>query len=243
REIKILGQRIRDNQKIAFQTQALQLLREQLGLGSINGQIVDDDDAVLTGQLGEDRSHTGAEHLFVNLLCVVLLGRIRENPPAPTPQRAAIATGTSTTRTLLAPRLGGGMTDFGAILLLTVAGTSIRLISDDDLVHQRFVEIATEQHVRSLQLGGFLTLFVNNLEFHVAPLSLDCRTHDDVGTLGTRNGTLDQQQLAFSINADNRQPLQRALDITEMTGHTLARENTTRILCHTDGTRRIVRHR
>src|SRR5690606_6922052 len=105
--------------------------------------------AIFAGQLRQDRPNTGAIHLLVDLVREVLFGRARECTTASTPQRRGSHTSACTTGALLAPGLAGGMLDGCTILLCTVAATGIGLEGNDDLVHQRFVELAAEHGVRS----------------------------------------------------------------------------------------------
>ena len=92
-----------------------------------------------------------------------------------------------------------------------------------------------------------LALVVQELEFHclcsLLSFDFDSRENHDLAVLGTRNGTLDQQQLALGVDACDFEVLGRDGDVAHVTGHALARENTTRILRHTDRTRHIVRTR
>src|SRR5215831_4579015 len=48
---------------------------------------------------------------------------------------------------------------------------SVRLVGDDDLVHQRFVVLAPEERVGSRDRGRALALVVEDLELHHAPLA------------------------------------------------------------------------
>ena len=56
-----------------------------------------------------------------------------------------------------------------------------------------------------------------------------------------RYRTLDQDQVAFRVDANHFQVLRGAADVTHMTGHLLALEYTTRRLVLADRTRRAVR--
>src|SRR5690606_22833837 len=67
--------------------------------------------------------------------------------------------------------------------------------------------------------------------------------HDDVRAGMAGNSTANQQQTAFHVDADDVEVLNGTLDVAQMTGHLLARENTTRILRLADGTRHAVRAR
>ncbi len=56
----------------------------------------------------------------------------------------------------------------------------------------------------------------------------------------TRHTTLDQQQTALKIYANHFEILHRGIGRTEVASHALTRENTPRILRHTDGARNIM---
>src|SRR5690606_10291475 len=109
-------------------------------------------------QLREDRAQTGAIHLLVDLLREVLFRRVGEHATTPTPQRGRGHAGAGAARALLAPRLLGGMLDRAAILLGAVAATGIGLVGHDDLVYQRFVELATEDGIGRCDGGSGLSL-------------------------------------------------------------------------------------
>jgi len=55
----------------------------------------------LAAKLREDRSHTSAVHLLVDLLCEVLVGHVRENTTTAAPQRRRSHTSTCTASTFL----------------------------------------------------------------------------------------------------------------------------------------------
>jgi hypothetical protein len=87
----------------------------------------------------------------------------------------------------------------------------------------------------------FLTLLVQEFQFHRRSLGLDRRTDDDVATLGARHRTL--RPAAAGARHRHATTILTLLVRwhTKVTGHALTRENATRILRHTDRTRRIVR--
>jgi hypothetical protein len=62
------------------------------------------------------------------------------------------------------------MPHLAAILLRPRAGARIRLVSHDELVHQRLVEFAREQRVGRVDRRGS-ALLVDEFEFHGAPLT------------------------------------------------------------------------
>src|SRR5690606_8539795 len=219
----------------------------QLGLGCFEREGVDHGDAVFTSQLGEDRTNTSAIHLLVDLLGEVLVGRAGERTATPTPQRRGSHTCTCTARTLLAPRLAGGVLDFSTVLLSTVATTGIGLEGHYDLMHQRFVELATEHGVRSGNGGSGLTLIIQELEFHgldsFLGRRLDSGAHDHVAILMAGDCALDQQKTTFGVNAHDVEILNGTGDITQVARHLLAGEHTAWILGHTDGAGNAVRER
>src|SRR5690606_23170984 len=245
-EIDVLVERISDDQD-GLHAQVLELGSSQLGLGSVEREGVDHGDAAFASELGEDRTNTSAIHLLVDLLGEVLVRRARESTATPTPQRRGSHPCTSTTRTLLAPRLAGGMLDSCTVLLGTVAATGIGLEGDHDLMHQRFVEFATEHSVRSGNGGSGLTLIIQELEFHglgsFLRRRLDCRAHDHVAILVAGNSTLDQQKASLGVYTHDVEILNGTGDITQVARHLLAREHAARILGHTDGARNTVRDR
>ena len=56
-----------------------------------------------------------------------------------------------------------------------------------------------------------------------------------------RNGTFNQQQITFCINAYNFQMLNSRLRIAILTSHAFTGEHATGVLCHTDRTGNTVR--
>src|SRR5690606_14031089 len=109
---------------------------------------------------------TGAIHFLVDLLREVLVGRIRERTAASTPDGRGSHTGASTARAFLAPWLLGAVLDGIAAFLGAIAAAGISLERDNDLMHQRFVEVATENGIGCGNRSGGLTLVIQELEFH-----------------------------------------------------------------------------
>src|SRR6185295_13289191 len=144
----------------------LELLCQRLGLRRVDGQRLDDREATLADQLGQDRRHAGAIHLLVHLLGEVLVGAVREDPAASAPQRRRGHAGAGAAGALLAPRLLGGVLDHGAVELGAGAQARVGLEGDDDLVHQRLVVVAREDRVGRLDLGGRLALVVEKVDLH-----------------------------------------------------------------------------
>src|SRR5439155_20903155 len=95
----------------------------------------------------------------------------RENLAAPAPQRARDVAGAAAPRALLPPGLLVRVTNVAAPLLRPRASAGVRLVGDDDLVHQRFVELASEQCVRRSYARPPLPLLVGDLQLHHAPLA------------------------------------------------------------------------
>src|SRR6202035_1796805 len=75
-------------------------------------------------------------------------------------------TGTSATRTLLAPRLLGRVLDLLAVFLCAVTATCVCLICNDDLMNQRLVVVTAEHDIGCIHTRTFLTLCVQELKFH-----------------------------------------------------------------------------
>src|SRR5690606_978655 len=138
----------------------------QLGFGCVKDESIDHGDAVFTRQLGKDRAQTGTIHFLVDLLREVLVGRIRECTATSTPDGRGSHTRTGAAGAFLAPWLLGAVLDSIATLLGTVAAAGIGLESNNDLVHKRFVEVATENGVGCGYRSGRLTLVIQELEFH-----------------------------------------------------------------------------
>src|SRR5690606_30702215 len=147
-----------------IEAHVLELGRSQLSFRRIECERINDGNAIFAGQLRQNRTDTGAIHLLVDLVREVLFGRTWESTTAPTPQWGGRHTGAGAARTLLTPRLAGGVLDGCAVLLGTVATTGIGLESDDNLVYQRFVELATEHGVGCGNGGSGLTLVIQELE-------------------------------------------------------------------------------
>ncbi len=157
-----------------------------------------------------------------------------------TPDRTTGSTGTSTASTFLTPwaLTATGHVRTGLLLLGTLTAASH--VGHDCLVNQRLVEFATES-----QFGNFDRLSVIYIKLHVSfplPASLDSWTHNHVAASSAWNGTLDQQQVAFSVYAYYFQGLHSHALSAHVTGHFLALEYTTRSLALADGARDTVRY-
>ena len=152
-----------------------------------------------------------------------------------TPDWTASGTGTSTASALLTPWALTATSHVGTGLLLFGALTAAGHVGHDCLVYQGLVEFATEG-----QFGNFDRLSVIYIKLHVSfplPASLDSRTHNNVTASSARNGTLDQQQIAFSVDAHYFQGLNGHALGAHVTGHFLALEYTTRSLALADRAR------
>ncbi len=155
-----------------------------------------------------------------------------------TPDWTTGSTSTRAASTLLTPWALTATCYVGTSLLLLGALTAAGHVGHDCLVYQRLVEFATES-----QFGNFDRLRVIYIKLHVSfPLtaSLDSRTDNHVAASCTRNGALDQQQIAFCVYANNFQGLHGHALSAHVTGHFLALENTTRSLALADGARNAV---
>ncbi len=104
-------------------------------------------------------------------------------------------------------------------------------------MNQRFVEITTE--------GSFETVSALCASFNTNSIAIPLRLHswfnDQVATGCTRNTTLNQQQVALSVNAYYVKALNGYALITHLTCHFLAFEHFARSLVLTDRTRNAVR--
>jgi hypothetical protein len=56
--------------------------------------------------------------------------------------------------------------DLATIFLFAIAATGIRLIGNDDLVHQRLIEVATEDGIGRVDFGRRLTQIIEQVQFH-----------------------------------------------------------------------------
>src|SRR5690606_8097190 len=108
---------------------------------------------IFAHQLRQNRAHASAVHLLVQLVGEIFIRSIREGATTSAPQRRGRHTSAGTTRTLLAPRLLGGVSNFLTILLLAVAAASVGLVSHNHLMDQRFIVIATKNGIRRSHIG------------------------------------------------------------------------------------------
>ncbi len=102
-------------------------------------------------------------------------------------------------------------------------------------MNQGLVEFTAEGVLRD-----FDSLRAIHIELHVlSPLNhgLDSGTHDHVTTGAPGDGTLDQQQVALGVYTHDFQRLNGYTLRTQVTGHFLALEHSTRSLALADGTR------
>ncbi len=135
REVQVFVDRV-SNDEHGLETHSLELFGQQLRLRRFEREVLDHRDAAFAGQLREDGAQTCAVHLLVDLVREVFFRRVREDATTAAPQRARRHTGTSAARTLLTPRLLGGVLDVRAILLGAVTAARVRLVRNDDLVNQ-----------------------------------------------------------------------------------------------------------
>src|SRR5574343_13694 len=171
-QIQVLVHFFGDHQDVV-QVHGLEFGSQLLGLGRVHFQGVDHSQTAFAGQLGEDRSHTGAVHLLVDLLGEVFFRAVRENPSAPTPQRRRRHTSTGVACAFLLERLLGGVLDLFTVFLGTGALTRIGLVGHHDLVDQGFVVFTTKHGLGGFHFGSGLTLVIQEFELHqFAPLAL-----------------------------------------------------------------------
>ena len=130
-----------------------------------------------------------------------------------------------------------GTSYFSTGLLSTGTLTGTCCISNNNLVYQRFVEITTE--------GSFETVSALCASFNTNSIAIPLRLHswfnDQVATGCARYSTLNQQQVALSVNTYYVQALNGYALITQVASHFLAFEHFARSLVLTDRTRNAVR--
>src|ERR1700693_4132454 len=112
---------------------------------------------------------------------------------------------------------------------------------------QRFVVFAAEERIRAAKRRGRLATVIDELEIHaLGPLlqwSLDRRLDHDVAAVGAWNRTLDQQQAAFDVDANDFECLHRALDVAVLARHALAGKHSPGVLSHAERAGAVVRAR
>src|SRR5690606_13920702 len=149
---QVLGSVLGDDQRALAQLVTGQLLDQALGLRRVDVERLDDLQAALAVELGQDRADGRAVHLAVDLLReAARLGR--EGDAAADEDRSRQRAMTRTAALLLL-RLLGGAADFGAGELRLGAGATGVAVGDDDLVDQVLAEIAAEHVVGDRQLVG-----------------------------------------------------------------------------------------
>src|SRR5258708_1966781 len=160
-----------EDQHVAH-AEVAQLPGEELGLGLADRERLDHGEPLLAHQLRQDGSHPRAVHLAIHLLVEVLVGLVGEGASAATPERRRRHAGARAAGALLAPRLLGRVAHLAARLLRARALAAVRLVGDDDLVHQRLVVRASEEGLGSVDRLLRLALLVDDLEFHyLAPFA------------------------------------------------------------------------
>src|SRR5207302_8847505 len=170
RKQQVLVHVVGDHQR-RVQTHLLELLRKKFRLWRLHAEALHQLEPLFPRELRQDRAHSGAIHLAIHFLREVLVRQIRENLAAPAPQRARNVAGTGTACALLPPGLLVRVADVAAPLLRAGAAAGVRLIGDDYLMHQRFVELASEQCVGGGHGRRTFALLVDELELHHAPLA------------------------------------------------------------------------
>src|SRR5690625_425812 len=97
---------------------------------------------------------------------VIALGAAGENATTTTPQWGGSSTSTCTTCTLLAPWLAATIANLTAIFLLAARSARVRLVSNNQLMHQSLVKFAPKNNVGCSDCRSSLTLIIQELEFH-----------------------------------------------------------------------------
>src|SRR5690606_33252987 len=159
---------------------------------------------------------------------------------AATPDGRADGAGTGAPGALLTPRFLATATNFRAGFLRTATLAGRRHIRGYYLMHQIFVVLTGKGRVRDGYLFIRATVTgLGNIQFHCSPLSgildLDRGANDHVATGSPGNCTLDQQQVALGVDADDLQRLHGHLLGPHVAGHLLALEYAARGLVLTNG--------
>src|SRR5690606_15741357 len=112
-----------------------QLGDQFFGFRSFDAELLNNDQALLTYQLGQDATDSAAVHLLVYFLAVILRLSSKSHTTG-TPNRRTDGASTGTTSTLLTPRLFAATRHFRASQLRTSTLTGTSGISNDNLVNQ-----------------------------------------------------------------------------------------------------------
>src|SRR5690606_17540659 len=237
-QVQVLRGVLGDDQRAATQLETLELVHQARGLRRVDVERLDDRDAALAVELGQDHRDRGPVHLSVDLLReAARLGR--EGHAAADEDRSRQCAMTRAAALLLL-RLLGGAVDLGARLLRLGAGTTGIAVRHDHLVDQVFAEFATEYRVGHRQR----VVATVDGEFHRhLSLCLARGTHDDVTTRRTGDGALDCDQAALCVDLDHLQALRGLRVGAHVAGHLLARKHATRGLALADRAGRAMRQR
>src|SRR5690606_26329892 len=238
RQVQAVRGLLGDDQRALAEVEALQLLGERAGLGLGDVEGLDDVQATLAVELGQNGRHRRAVHLAVDLLLeAARLGREGDATADEDRSRQCAMTRAAA---LLLLRLLGGAAHFRASLLRLGTGTTGIAVRDHDLVNQVTVELATEHHVGYRHLAAAIP----DREFHRhLSLTLPLGTHDHVSARCAGNRALHGDQAALGVDPDHFEVLRALLHRTHVAGHLLARKHAAGRLALTDRARRTVRQR
>src|SRR5690606_38936559 len=237
-QVQVLRGVLGDDQRALAQVEALQLLDQAAGLRLLDVEGLDDLEAALAVELGQDRRHRRAVHLAVHLLGeAARLGR--EGHAAADEDRGRQGAMTRAAALLLL-RLLGGAAHFRARLLRLGAGTAGVAVRDHDLVDQVLVELAAEHDVRHRDLVAA----TGDREFHRhRSLCLARGTHDHVTARRARHRALHGDQAALGVDPDHLEVLRALAHGAHVARHLLAREHAARRLALADRAPRAVLQR
>src|SRR5690606_36518681 len=138
-----------DDDEAAVDAELAELPYGLLRLRRVDRERVDQQEALLTEQLGQHGAQRAPVHLSVDLLIEIPRAR-RERAAAADPDRAPRRAVPSAARALLTPRLRAAAANLGARLLRLRPRAGAREIRDDHLMNERLVERRRERRVGEL---------------------------------------------------------------------------------------------
>src|SRR5690606_10954814 len=157
RKRELLVERLDEHEHVLPQLELLELLDEQLRLGCLDLEAIDDEQTLLTRKLREHRAHRAAVHLAIDLLREI--ARLRsKSATAAHPNRTADRAYARLAGALLTPRFRAAAAHFGFRLLRLRARTTGRAIRSHDLVYERFVEFTRKRRIGHLDVLRLRTL-------------------------------------------------------------------------------------
>ena len=197
--------------------QSLNFAARSFVFGASRSKRLDDDEPLLTHELGEHRAQRAAIHLAIHFLREAARLR-RERHAAADPDGAAARAGARLARALLRMRLLAAAANFGLALLRLGAGTASRHVRRDHLVHERFIEFAPEGFIGNLQSPCQCHRRVSISWFVIRPRLLldgrapdaqrlacrpDRRPHEDIAAFGSGHRATDEEEVALEIDLDD----------------------------------------